>query len=98
MKAIKKEIRNKVIFADLPDGRNFFIGVHEAPFKKEGVSMGIMTNIWDDFSVITEGRGLFTETEAKFYLEKIVNMDGCFISEYDTQKKIYAEKQIAKSN
>lgn len=90
-----KEEKNMVIWSEMPDGTNFFLGVKEVPMEtKSGKIHPMKMNIWDDFTEVREGQGLFTETEAEFYVNEIIGMGGVFISTYQEAK----EKRDSKFN
>lgn len=70
---------NYVIWTKLPDGINYFQGIHEAAMPTKGGKMPAMFNIWTiHFDDLKKFAGLFTKEEAEFYL-KNMGMDGCNI-------------------
>lgn len=75
----RKEKREWVLWTELPDGLNYFHGVHEVQMPTKTGSMPVLVNIWTiHFGDLKDHAGLFTKEEAEFYLS-IIGMEGCFI-------------------
>lgn len=76
----KKVKRNWILWTKLPDGLNYFQGVHEVRMPNtKGGYMPVMVNVWTiHFDDLKDSAGLFTKEEADFYLS-IIGIDGCFI-------------------
>lgn len=78
VKSNSKE-RKFIIWTTLPDGINYFQGVHEVTMPTKGGGMPSMFNIWTiHFNDLKDFAGIFTKEEADFYL-KNMGMDGCNI-------------------
>jgi hypothetical protein len=95
---IDMEIRNRVILTQMPDGENYFLGVKEVQMPtKHGTTHPVKFNVWTtEFERdVIEHEGIFTETEANFYLKEIIDMGGCYI---DTYAEVAARRKEQKSN
>lgn len=79
VKSNNKE-RKFVVWTRLPDGLNYFQGIHEVRMPiKNGGYMPMLTNLWTiHFDDLKNHAGIFTREEAEFYL-KNMGMDGCNI-------------------
>lgn len=71
---------NLCICTRMPDGENYFQGIHEVKLpNKFGGYMPMLVNVWTiHFADLVKDAGLFNREQAEFYLE-VIAMDGCFI-------------------
>ena len=76
-------VRDHVIYADLPDGRNWFLGVRLVSFEaKDGKKEYMYSNVWTiDWNHLKEGEGVWSRNECERYIP-IIDMDGVFIQYY----------------
>lgn len=92
MKKAKLLIRDHIIYADLPDGRNWFLGVKAVPI---GNGEPMYANMWTTiFSELVEGQGVWSKDECKRYIP-IIDMDGTFI-QYLPEANFWLEQRSKK--
>jgi hypothetical protein len=79
VKSNNKE-RKFIVWTKLPDGLNYFQGIHEVRLPTaHGTAMPMLMNLWTiHFDDLKNHAGIFTKDEAEFYL-KNMGMDGCHI-------------------
>ena len=78
-----KAKRNWIVWTSLPDGLNYFQGIHAVNMPQKFGVLPVNVNLWTiHFEDLKEHAGLFTKDEAEFYLANI-GMDGCYICTYD---------------
>jgi len=93
VKSNSKE-RNFIIWTRLPDGLNYFQGIHEVnmPNRFGGVTP-TLTNLWTiHFDDLKDHAGFFTKEESEFYFKNI-GMEGCFIATIDEVKEMRKSEQ-----